>query len=106
MNFEEWWTTDRNGNHVDCRANQYIEIHAKAPICECGCVLKKVGDELWACAQCGIEYSYEDLFRNYVPEAYDYDCDAGTIQDDYGERKYEKLPMDCGPEEIFEHYKL
>ena len=36
MAFEEWWTTDRDGNRVDCRANQFVELHVKAPVCECG----------------------------------------------------------------------
>lgn len=106
MDFEEWWTTDRNGNRVDCRANKYIELHAKRPRCECGRVLRKIGPELWECGRCETRYTYDDLFRSYGPEAYDYDCDAGTLQDDYGERKYEKLPMNCGPEEIFSHYKM
>ena len=104
MSFEEWWTTDRNGNHVSCRANKHVELHVKSPVCECGHALRKIGDDLWECAQCHVRYSYDDLFRSYGPEAYDYDCDAGTLQDDYGERKYENLPMSCGPEELFNHY--
>lgn len=106
MSFEEWWTTDRNGNHVECRANEYVELHAKKPVCECGRVLRKVGVGLWECSSCKLKYTYDDLFRNYGPEAYSYDCNAGTLQDDYGERKYEKLPMSCGPEEIFNRYTM
>ena len=103
MAFEEWWTTDRDGNRVDCRANQFVELHVKRPRCECGRILRKTGFETWECAQCERPYSFDELCRAYAPEGYDYDCDAGSIQDDYGERKYEKLPMRCGPEELFNH---
>ena len=104
MAFEEWWTTDREGNRVDCRANQFVELHAKAPVCECGQHLTHVGPETWKSDRCEICYSYDDLYRSHGPEAYDYNCDAGSIQDDYGERKYESLPMHCGPEELFDRY--
>ena len=105
MSFEEWWTTDRNGNHVDCRANQFVELHVKRPVCKWGHHMKKIGPDTWECPRCKIQYSFDDLYRNHRPEAYDYDCDDGTVQDDYGERKYEKITMCCGPEELFNHYK-
>lgn len=61
MAFEEWWTTDRDGNRVDCRANQFVELHAKAPVCECGQHLTHVGPETWKCDRCEICYSYGRL---------------------------------------------
>ena len=99
--YEEWWTTDRKGRHIFCYANKYVELHIKRPVCECGRIMGKAGKEKWRCSRCGAEYSYDELYRSFDPEGYDYDCDDGTIQDDYGERKYEKLPMECGPDRLY-----
>lgn len=103
--FEEWWTEDRKGRHISCYANKYVELHIKRPVCECGRILGKNGREHWRCSKCGAEYSYDELYRSFGPDDYNYNCDDGTIQDDYGERKYEALQMCCGPEELYEIYK-
>lgn len=102
--FEEWWTTDRKGRRVSCYANKYVELHIKRPVCECGRILGKAGKNNWRGSRCGAEYSYDEIYRAFSPDAYDYDCDSGTIQDDYGERKYEELPMECGPSRLYFEY--
>lgn len=104
MAFEKWCTTDRDGNRVECKADQFVELHVKSPVCECGRHLRKVGPEMWKCDSCDFRYSYDDLYRSYGPDAYDYDSSDGSIQDDYGERKYETVTMCCGPEELFDSY--
>ena len=45
MGFEEWWTVDRNGNRVTCRANQFVELHVKEPVCELGHRMNRI--EKW-----------------------------------------------------------
>ena len=102
--FEEWWTTDRKGRRVSCYANKYVELHIKRPVCECGRILGKTRQNNWRCSRCGAEYSYDEIYRAFDPDAYDYDYDSGTIQDDYGERKYEELPMECGPNQLYFDY--
>lgn len=104
--FEEWWTKDRKGRGIACYANKYVEIHTKRPVCECGRILRKAGTDRWECSKCGAEYSYDDLYRQHGPDADDYDCDDGTIQDDYGERKYINRSFVCGPEQLYFEYIL
>lgn len=101
--FEEWWTEDREGRTVECYADKFVEIHIKRPVCECGCEMSETETDVWKCPSCGCEYSYDELYRNYEPDTYD--CDAGTIQDDYGERKYEDIPLRCGSEEVYQVYR-
>ncbi len=104
--FEEWWTEDREHRRITCYANKYVELHTKEPICECGHMLDETAKDRWYCSECGAEYSYDDLYRSFGPDADDYNQYDGTIQDDYGERKYENLPMMCGPEELYyERYR-
>lgn len=88
MNRVETWTIrNKNGDKVECYANEWREIHTRVPYCECGRPLVEEAHGEWYCSACD-ETTNDENFTHVFGNVDDYENYVAESGDDYGEFKY------------------
>lgn len=85
--FEEWTTTDAAGNVVTCYANEFVELHTKVPVCSCGRPMSEVTQGEWACVDCDITKTDDEI--NHPINLDEYESSDLELDEDYGTFEYD-----------------
>lgn len=85
--FEEWTTTDAAGNSVTCYANEFVELHTKIPVCECGRPMTEDVQGYWTCRACDITKTEDET--NHPISLDEYETSNLELSEDYGKFEYD-----------------